>query len=123
MNIDERYKRRTIRLSPFVDNELIAIAKKNNITVNKLVSEIIMYHINELDKINNVSNVSVILNNLDNIQNDINELNKRYNWLNSLTKQIFINSGFAKNREASEDFAYNEFVNKRSKDKYEKYNS
>lgn len=122
--IDERYRRRTIRLSPFVDEELIAIANKNNISVNKLVSEIIIYHINELDKVNNVSNVATILNNLEVIQNNINDLQKKYNWLNALTKQIFINSGFARNREAKDDTTFNDFVNNRYKNKYEtKFNS
>lgn len=122
--IDERYRRRTIRLSPFVDEELIAIANKNNISVNKLVSEIIIYHINELDKVNNVSNVGTILNNLEVIQNNINDLQKKYNWLNALTKQIFINSGFARNREAKDDTTFNDFVNNRYKNKYEtKFNS
>jgi len=122
--IDERYRRRTIRLSPFVDEELIAIANKNNISVNKLVSEIIIYHINELDKVNNVSNVATILNNLEVIQNNINDLQKKYNWLNALTKQIFINSGFARNREAKDDTTFNDFVSNRYKNKYEtKFNS
>lgn len=122
--IDERYRRRTIRLSPFVDEELIAIANKNNISVNKLVSEIIIYHINELDKVNNVSNVATILNNLEVIQSNINDLQKKYNWLNALTKQIFINSGFARNREAKDDTTFNDFVNNRYKNKYEtKFNS
>ena len=122
--IDERYRRRTIRLSPFVDEELIAIANKNNISVNKLVSEIIIYHINELDKVNNVSNVATILNNLEVIQNNINDLQKKYNWLNALTKQIFINSGFARNRDAKDDTTFNDFVNNRYKNKYEtKFNS
>ena len=122
--IDERYRRRTIRLSPFVDEELIAIANKNNISVNKLVSEIIIYHINELDKVNNVSNVATILNNLEVIQNNINDLQKKYNWLNALTKQIFINSGFARNRESKDDTTFNDFVNNRYKNKYEtKFNS
>lgn len=122
--IDERYRRRTIRLSPFVDEELIAIANKNNMSVNKLVSEIIIYHINELDKVNNVSNVATILNNLEVIQNNINDLQKKYNWLNALTKQIFINSGFARNREAKDDTTFNDFVNNRYKNKYEtKFNS
>ena len=69
--IDEKYKRRTIRLSPFVDKELLAVANKNNISANKLVSEIIMYYINELDRVNNVSNVATILNSLENLQNNV----------------------------------------------------
>lgn len=122
--IDERYKRRTIRLSPFVDEELLAIANKNNISVNKLVSEIIMYHINELDRINNVSNVATILNSLENLQNNINDLQKKCNWLNTLTKQIFINSGFARNRDEREDSTFQDFVDKKYKNKYEKnYNA
>lgn len=115
----EKYKRRTIRLTPFVDNELSIIANKNKVTVNKLVADIIMVHIAELDKISNENNVATILKNLENIDNNINDLQKKYNWLNSLTKQIFINSGFAKNRDADEDSTYKEFVNERYKNKYE----
>lgn len=122
--IDERFKRRTIRLSPFVDNELLAIANKNNISVNKLVSEIIMYHINELDRVNNVSNVSTILNSLENLQKNLNDLQKKCNWLNTLTKQIFINSGFARNRDEREDSIFQDFVDKKYRNKYEKnYNA
>lgn len=116
---DERLKRRTIRLSPFVDNELNEIAKKNNITVNKLVSELIKYHIEELDKVNNINNVATILNSLENIDKRINEIQKRCNWLDTLTKQIFLNSGFARNRNTSDDPIYNEFVNKYYKGKYD----
>ena len=67
---EEKIRRRTIRLSPFVDEELNEIAKKNKMSVNKLIGELVVYHINELDKINNVSNVAVILNNLDNLQKE-----------------------------------------------------
>lgn len=122
--IDERFKRRTIRLSPFVDNELLAIANKNNISVNKLVSEIIMYHISELDRVNNVSNVATILNSLENLQKNLNDLQKKCNWLNTLTKQIFINSGFARNRDEREDSTFQDFVDKKYRNKYEKnYNA
>ena len=122
--IDEKYKRRTIRLSPFVDKELLAVANKNNISANKLVSEIIMYYINELDRLNNVSNVATILNSLENLQNNVNDLQKKYNWLNTLTKQIFINSGFARNRDEKEDAAFQDFLDKKYKNKYEKnYNA
>jgi len=114
---NDKYKRRTIRLTPFVDNELSIIA--NKITVNKLVADIIMVHIAELDKITNQNNVTTILKSLENIDNNINDLQKKCNWLNSLTKQIFINSGFAKNRDANEDSTYKEFVNKRYNSKYE----
>ncbi len=121
---DERFKRRTIRLSPFVDSELVAIAEKNNITVNKLVSELIAYHINELDKVNNVGNVATILNKLESLQNDMDDFKKKYHWLNALTKQIFVNSGFRLNRDLKDDPIFNEFVNTRYKEKYEtKYNS
>lgn len=121
---DERYKRRTIRLSPFVDSELVAIAEKNNITVNKLVSELIAYHINELDKVNNVGNVATILNKLESLQNDMDDFKKKYHWMNALIKQIFVNSGFRLNRNLKDDPIFNEFVNTRYKEKYEtKYNS
>ena len=122
--INEKMKRRTIRLSPFVDNELMAIATKNKMTVNKLISEIIMYHIDELDKVNNVNNVATILNNIENLQKDINDLQKKYNWLNALTKQIFVNSGFVRNRDINSDQVFNDFVSNRFKEKYEtKYNA
>lgn len=120
----EKFKRRTIRLEPFVDNELGIIANKNAITINKLVSNIILEHITELDKINNVSNIETILKKLEDLESNINNLQKKCNWLNLIIKQIFINSGFAKNRKEEEDNIYKEFVNKRYDDKYDKkYNS
>lgn len=114
------YRRRTIRLSPFIDEELKIIAHKNNMTVNSLVAEIIKYHINDLDKINNINNVSTIINNLDNIDKKIEDLQKKYNWLNSLTKQIFVNSGFAKNRKLNDDTAFQDFLNKWERKNYDK---
>ena len=57
----EKFKRRTIRLSPIIDKELEIIAKKNHITVNKLVSELITYNINDLDKVYNTITISNIL--------------------------------------------------------------
>ena len=74
---EEKIRRRTIRLSPFVDEELNEIAKKNKMSVNKLIGELVVYHINELDKINNVSNVAVILNNLDNLQKEVVDKKKK----------------------------------------------
>lgn len=115
---EEKTKRRTIRLSHFVDNELIAIAEKNNINVNKLISEIIMYHIDELDKVNNVGNVATILKKLESLENDMEYFKKKYHWINSLLKQIFVNEGYRVNRDLS-DPIYQEFVTKRYKEKYD----
>lgn len=121
---NEKLKRRTIRLPHFVDNELLVVAEKNNITVNKLVADIISYHINELDRIDNVNNVSAILDKLETIQNDMEDFKKKYHWLNALVKQIFVNSGFRMNRNLKEDPVFNEFVNSNHKEKYEtKYNA
>ena len=84
----EKFKRRTIRLEPFVDNELGIIANKNAITINKLVSNIILEHITELDKINNVSNIETILKKLEDLESNINNLQKKCNWLNLIINQI-----------------------------------
>ena len=117
---EEKIRRRTIRLSPFVDEELNAIAKKNKMSVNKLIGELVVYHINELDKINNVSNVAVILNNLDNLQKEVVDLQKKCNWLNILVRQIFVNSGFARNQNFKEDEVYQNFVRNYYNERYEK---
>lgn len=117
---EEKIRRRTIRLSPFVDEELNEIAKKNKMSVNKLIGELIVYHINELDKINNVSNVAVILNNLDNLQKEVVDLQKKCNWLNILVRQIFVNSGFARNQNFKEDEVYQNFVRNYYNERYEK---
>ena len=68
---NEFCKRRTIRLTPIIDNELIRIASKNKMSVNKLIAEIILYHISELDKVNNVNNVATILNDLDFLKKEV----------------------------------------------------
>ena len=117
---EERIRRRRIRLSLFVDEELNEIAKKNKMSVNKLIGELIVYHINELDKINNVSNVAVILNNLDNLQKEVVDLQKKCNWLNILVRQIFVNSGFARNQNFKEDEVYQNFVRNYYNERYEK---
>ena len=117
---EEKIRRRTIRLSPFVDEELNEIAKKNKMSVNKLVGELVVYHINEIDKINNVSNVAVILNNLDNLQKEVVDLQKKCNWLNILVRQIFVNSGFARNQNFKEDEVYQNFVRNYYNERYEK---
>ena len=117
---EEKIRRRTIRLSPFVDEELNEIAKKNKMSVNKLIGELVVYHINELDKINNVSNVVVILNNLDNLQKEVVDLQKKCNWLNILVRQIFVNSGFARNQNFKEDEVYQNFVRNYYNERYEK---
>lgn len=114
---EKNTKRRTIRLSTFVDNELVAIAEKNKINVNKLISEIILYHIDELGKVNNVANVSTILNKLETLENDMEYFKQKYHWINALLKQIFVNEGYRKNNDLS-DPIYQEFVNKKFKNKY-----
>ena len=122
--MNEKLKRRTIRLSHLLDSELNIIAKKNKVTVNKLISELIKYHINELDSVDETNNISLILKKVEILQKDINDLQKKYNWLNALTKQIFANSGFAKNRDINSDPTFNDFVNNKYKDKYEtKFNA
>ena len=121
---NNNYKKRTIRLSPIIDSELSIIAEKNNISVNKLITELIMYHINELDKVNNKSDLSMLLEKLEKLQSDMEDFKKKYHWLNALVKQIFVNSGFRLNRNLKDDQVFNEFVNSRYKEKYEtKYNS
>ena len=120
----EKLKRRTIRLSPILDNELNMIAEKNKVTVNKLIADLIKYYINDLDKTDSANNILLILKNLENLQNDVNDLQKKYAWLNSLTKQIFVNSGFVRNRDIDTDQVYNDFVKNRYKNKYEtKFNA
>ena len=96
------------------------IAKKNKMSVNKLIGELGVYHINELDKINNVSNVAVILNNLDNLQKEVVDLQKKCNWLNTLVRHIFVNSGFARNQNFKEDEVYQNFVRNYYNERYEK---
>ena len=114
---EKNTKRRTIRLSNFVDNELVAIAEKNNVNVNKLISEIILYHIDELGKVNNVANVSTILNKLDLLEKDMEFFKQKYYWINALLKQMFVNEGYRKNNDSS-DPMYQEFVNKIFKNRY-----
>ena len=94
------------------------IASKNKMSVNKLIAEIILYHISELDKVNNVNNVATILNDLDFLKKEVESLQKKSNWSNAIIKQIFINSGFAKNRNEKEDSVFNEFIKSKYKEKY-----
>ena len=76
--MNEKLKRRTIRLSPLLDSELNIIAKKNKVTVNKLISELIKYHINELDSVDETNNISLILKKVEILQKDINDLQKKH---------------------------------------------
>ena len=111
----EKFKRRTIRLSPIIDKELEIIAKKTHITVNKLVSELINYNINDLDRVDNTITISYILELLQTINNNINDLQKKSYWLSELSKQMFVNSGFVKNLDIKNDKVFNDFINNRYK--------
>ena len=120
----DKVKRRTIRLSPMIDNELEILAKKNHTSVNQLVVELIKYNINQVDKVDETINLSKIIELLELTNKNIEDLQRKCNWLNDLTKQIFVNSGFVKNGNAKNDQVYIDFVNNWYKNKYEeKYNS
>ena len=124
MKTNEITKRRTIRLSSILDNELNAIAKKNKISVNKLIADFIKYNINNIEKANAENDLYSINENIKIIKKEIEDLQKKYYWLNALTKQIFANSGFVRNRDINSDPTFNDFVNNRFKEKYDtKFNA
>lgn len=113
--IDKQIKT-TFRLSETNSNALKYTAKKNHITVNKLVNEIISYHMSDLEKINNKDNINQIMNKLEQLEKSLIDLQKNNIFQKELLKQLFINSGFPKNRDSKEDKVYQEFI----KQKYEK---
>lgn len=105
------YYRKNVRLPYLVSQELENIAKKNKISVNKLIKDILVSHIAEYSNIEERINMKSLEDKLNSMEKQLIELNKNYGWLNRLTKQIFVNSGFAKNRKSKDDFVFQEFVN------------
>ncbi len=106
----------TFRLSETNSNALKYTAKKNHITVNKLMNEIISYQMKDLEKINNKDNINQIMNKLEQLEKSLIDLQKSNIFQKELLKQLFINSGFPKNRNSKEDPVYQEFI----KQKYDK---
>ena len=107
------YFRKNVRLPHYIGNELEIISKKNKISVNKLIQDILINYLAEYNGIENKIDFKELLLKIDKIENQLVSLQKNYSWLNSLTKQIFVNSGFARNRNLKEDLVYQEFVNSR----------
>lgn len=108
--------RKTIRIPKMFNEELTIIAKEKGITFNALIENILYCYINNISELNNSGQ---ILKKMDSIQNDIDNLSRKNNWVSLMVKQMFLNSGFPRNRTVSEDKAFNDFVEQHYKKKYE----
>lgn len=108
--------RKTIRIPKMFNEELTLIAKEKGITFNALIENILYCYINNISELNNSGQ---ILKKLDEIQNDIDNQNRKQNWTNLIVKQIFLNSGFPRNRTLQEDKVFNEFIKEHYKQKHE----
>jgi len=107
--------RKTIRIPSMFNEELTRIAKEKKLTFNGLIINILYHYMN---KVGELSDSGAILKKLNDIHNDIDKQTKKNSWTNLIVKQIFLNSGFPRNRKISEDKTFNDFVESH-KDKYE----
>lgn len=111
--MSDLYYRKNVRLPNYIGSELEIISNQNKISVNKLIQDIIINYLKDYKDIENKIDLKELSSRIEKIENQLTSLQKNYSWLNSLTKQIFVNSGFAKNRNIKEDLVYQEFVNNR----------
>lgn len=108
----------TLRVKDDLWQEIVFVAEKNNVSINKLINDILKYYIDKYE--------SRILNDEDIVEFKINKLEEQLNYLKGknyyitrLLEQLFVNSGFASNIKVSENKLLNDFQ-KSIKDKYEK---
>lgn len=99
--------RKTLRIPKVFDEELTRIAKENKITFNALIVNILYGYMNNF---NHLNESAMILKKLNEIHNDIDKNAKKNNWTNLIVKQIFLNSGFPRNRKVSDDKTFMEFA-------------
>lgn len=108
--MNENNIRKTIRISESLYNKLNILAKENNMSVNKIISNILNYYIDSfnVDEMNN--RFVEVLNNLQIINKKIEKLDGKLNNQFDISKQIFLNSGFQKNRTEKDDDIYREYI-------------
>ncbi len=116
---NENNIRQTIRISQLLYDKLNIIAKENQMSVNKLIVNILNYYIDSF-KTNNTNNINnnfkEVLISIENVVNKIDKINGKLNSQFDLTKQVFLNSGFRKNRTEKEDDIYREYISSKYKD-------
>ena len=102
----------TVRITKLNSEALKIIAKEKNSTVTNMVNESIAYYINNLKDTNDYEVKKDIIYKLENIENGLVDLKKKNIWLTNLVKQIFVNSGFPKNRNVKDDLVFQEYIKK-----------
>ena len=100
-------KKLTIRLDDYLYDELYIIADKENVSVNKVVANILIQSFN--------SEIP-IRERLDEIINVLNEIKRKQNSHFKLSKQHFVNQGYFENLNPKNDKCYIALMEE--KDKY-----
>lgn len=94
-------KKLTIRLDDYLYDELYIIADKENVSVNKVVANIIFQSLN--------SDIP-IKERLDDIINVLNEIKIKQNSHFKLSKQHFVNQGYFENLNPKNDKCFNSLM-------------
>ena len=103
-------KRISIRVEDFIFERLNLLAKESNVSLNKIITNII---IESLEKPNEIINCLDVFNKtLDNIEKNLNKISKIQNSHFKVSKQHFVNHGYLSNADINEDICLNELLNK-----------
>lgn len=112
---EEKNVRQTIRISPTLYDKLNVLAKENDMSVNKLIVSILNYYIDTFNVKQANNNFIEILNSVKEIDKKIDKIDSKFNNQLDLSKQIFLNNGFRKNRTEKEDEIYQEYISMKFK--------
>ena len=99
--------RKTLRIPKVFDEELTKIAKENKMTFNALIINILYSYMNNF---NHLNEMAIISKKLDKLEEQASKNEKKLKWQTKLLTQLFVNSGFPRNRTMKEDKAYNDLM-------------
>ena len=103
-------KRISIRVEDFIFERLNLLAKESNVSLNKIITNII---IKKKKKPNEIINCLDVFNKtLENIEKNLNKISKIQNSHFKVSKQHFVNHGYLSNADINEDICLNELLNK-----------
>lgn len=103
-------KRISIRVEDFIFERLNLLAKESNVSLNKIITNII---IDSLGKPNEIINCLDGFNkSLESIEKSLNKISRIQNSHFKVSKQHFVNHGYLSNADINEDICLNELLNK-----------
>ena len=103
-------KRISIRVEDYIFDRLNLLAKESNVSLNKIITNII---IESLEKPNEIINCLDVFNKtLENIEENLNKISKIQNAHFKVSKQHFVNHGYLSNADINEDICLKELLSK-----------